>query len=181
MRTLDFWRANEPRNGWDFFTKEFDRLFSDWDKELVPLNKLTAADWSAKGLVPACDVEETEKAFTLSFDIPGMNKDDLDIEISGDQLVISGERKFNDERTEGTTHRSERRFGKFKRVFSLPDNVDVDRINAQYDQGVLTVELLKQEAAKPRKVTIGAAGKEGRDKGFFKKINSSNEEKAKVG
>ncbi|HEV7266452.1 MAG TPA: Hsp20/alpha crystallin family protein [Falsiroseomonas sp.] len=97
--------------------------------------------------VPAIDVVEAEKEFRIKAELPGMDPANVELSISDDVLTIKGEKK--DEREEKTEnyHRSERRFGSFRRSFQLPRGVDRDRIEASFDKGVLTVTLPKTAGA----------------------------------
>ena len=94
-------------------------------------------------LVPACDVEEATDHFALFFDMPGLETDDLDIEIFGDRLTVRGERKVERKATtEGSATRfSERRLGKFERQVTLLKGVDTGKIEATYRNGVLSLTV----------------------------------------
>jgi len=100
---------------------------------------------------PSVDVEEDENKFLLSFDLPGVSKKDINIEVHENQLYVTGERKSESK----TRSHSERVYGKFQRVLTLPTNVNTDRIEAKYEDGVLTLEVPKAENAKPRQIKIG--------------------------
>merc|ERR1711907_692244 len=99
----------------------------------------------------ACDIQETPNAHVLHFDAPGMKNDDVHIELKdGNMLHISGERKASheDDQTDDSGvkwHRIERSFGKFQRAFKLPDDSDLDHINAKCDNGELVITVPKQE------------------------------------
>ncbi|HEX4926244.1 MAG TPA: Hsp20/alpha crystallin family protein [Bdellovibrionales bacterium] len=109
------------------------------------------------GFNPACDIEEQDDHFRISVDLPGVSKDDVKVEVVDNRLVISGERKH--EKKEGG-RRSERYYGRFERSFMLPTAIDVDKIEARYENGVLELAVPKAESAKPRTVQI-QTGKEG--------------------
>lgn len=128
---------------------ELDRLFEDFFGETTGERKSSLARWT-----PRADVKEDEKAFYLKADLPGMKKDDIDISVEGNQLVISGERSFSKEEKKEDYHFVERSYGSFYRAFTLPGSVDVEGITADYDNGVLQVELPKKEEVKPKKVSI---------------------------
>ena len=104
---------------------------------------------------PAVDVEENENEFLLSFDLPGINKEDVRIEINDQQLVVAGERKHEPKSDKNTRHFTERYHGSFQRVFTLPTHVDAGKIQAAYEQGVLSIVVPKSEAVKPRMIKIG--------------------------
>ena len=101
--------------------------------------------------VPAMDVEETEGGYTLSVDVPGVNPDEIDIEVEDGHVTIHGERHCRVlNRTRSTWRRVERSFGEFRRKFRLPEVVDQERIEAHYENGVLTIGLpkIEKQAAK---------------------------------
>ena len=100
--------------------------------------------------VPAANVVETEKSFNLDIAVPGLTKEDFKIEIENKALVISAEKKIENETKDETTKFVRREFGysNFKRSFTLPENVDVSSIAAQYNNGVLSIEIPKAEPKK---------------------------------
>lgn len=83
----------------------------------------------------------------LNFDIPGLKKEDISIEVTGRQLTISGERKREEHQQKASTHRMERSYGKFSRTFDLSDAIATDVIDASYENGVLKVAIPKAEAS----------------------------------
>ena len=103
---------------------------------------------------PPADVTETESELKIHLDVPGMKKEDLKIELPGNNtLLIQGERKF--EEPEGTRYnRKERFFGGFTRSFALPTTIDANRISATFQDGVLEVVLPKAESAKALKIEV---------------------------
>jgi HSP20 family protein len=107
------------------------------------------ATWS-----PVSDVIEDNDTFTIQADLPGMNKADVTISFKENVLTLKGERK-NAELPEGaTSHREERVFGRFFRSYSFPTPVSPDKIEAKFNNGVLTVTIPKAEEAKPRAINI---------------------------
>ena len=106
-----------------------------------------------QGFVPAVDVHETEKSYTLSFDLPGVRPTDVKIEVENGTLTVQGSRQF--EQSEGTSaRRLERLSGTFERSFKLRAKVDQDAIKASYKDGVLTIELPKAPEAVKREISI---------------------------
>lgn len=91
----------------------------------------------------AGEVEETEKELIVRVEVPGMDKDDCRITIEGNMLYLSGEKRFERETHESTYHVMERAYGSFQRAIPLPGNVDIDKAEASYKSGVLTVRLPK--------------------------------------
>jgi HSP20 family protein len=104
--------------------------------------------------VPAFEVKETNDAFTLRADVPGVEEKDLDIGIHNGVLTVSGNRQ-SEERREGESYAVyERQYGSFSRSFSLPDMADAERIEAKLANGVLELKIPKKAEAKPRKISI---------------------------
>ncbi len=101
---------------------------------------------------PRVDVVEREKEVVFYFDLPGMDQKEIDITVSEDRLIISGERKGSD--TQGSFLRKERIFGPFKRSFVLRIPIDVEKVVATYKNGVLEVHLPKFEEVKTKKVLV---------------------------
>lgn len=150
---------------WSMF-EDFDRLF----EQALAVNEgwpEGEARFSVK-----TDVEETEKAFLLNFDLPGMKREDVRIDLAGQVLTVSGERKREFDGGAGATRRIERSYGKFERAFTLPKTVDADKIEAHLENGVLRIALPKVEDAKPRAIEIGNEAKNG---GFFEKLIGKNQ------
>lgn len=164
MNALDFWTGQTPDRllgSWDNVAKEFDRMLND-----VGGNKLQ------HGGHLACDIEENQSNFLMSFDLPGFKKEDVNIEVDGKTLTVTAERKRETKSNDGGIHRSERHFGRYERRFQLPEGIDSDAVEAQYEDGVLTLALPKTELTKAKKITI-AEGK----KGFLRKLKEKPEAK----
>ena len=105
-------------------------------------------------ITPALDVYEDEDAYTVTTELPGLKKDDIDITIEDGVLSISGEKKFEHEERKQSYHRVERRYGTFRRSVSLPSGVDTEKADATMTDGVLKVVLPKSEAARPKTLKI---------------------------
>jgi HSP20 family protein len=109
----------------------------------------------ASEFAPAVDVHEDNDAVSLSAELPGVKREDMDIQVDGNVLTLRGERKFESEQTEGRRfHLIERSYGKFSRQFHLSSNLDATKIDAQLADGVLTVRLPKKQEQKPRKIEV---------------------------
>jgi HSP20 family protein len=102
---------------------------------------------------PRTDVVEMEKNFTVNITLPGLKKDEIKIDVDGDTLTVSGERKLNNESKEETYHLVESFYGKFSRSFNLPENVDKQNIAAELVDGILSLTIPKVEV-KESKTTI---------------------------
>lgn len=104
--------------------------------------------------VPAADIKETEKAYFISLDVPGMAKDELNIKLENNVLSLSGEKKVEKEKENDKYHLIERKFGSFERSFRLPDDVDAEKISASVENGILQVEIQKSAKALPKTIDI---------------------------
>jgi len=126
-----------------------DRLFDDFfgvDRAVLHEPSLT--------VVPAVDLEETDDAFKITAELPGMDKKDIHITFDNNVLTISGEKKAEKEIKEDNFHRLERSYGKFQRSFELPGYIDRDKIEADYKDGILHVTVPKTEEAKPKQIEV---------------------------
>jgi HSP20 family protein len=106
------------------------------------------------GFRPALDVRENDSEFIVSCDLPGVEKDEVDISISSNVLTIKGEKRSEEEEKNATVYRKESWAGTFQRTLSLPNIVDPDKIKAEMTNGVLTVRLPKKEEVKPRQIAV---------------------------
>lgn len=123
------------------------------------LNRVFGRDLGAetKGTAlwaPPVDVKENNEAYILEAELPDMKKEDIKIEIRDGVLTLMGERKREAETKGEKYHRVERSYGTFTRSFSLPDNVDPNKVVATYDHGVLDIMLAKTATTKPRNLEI---------------------------
>lgn len=103
---------------------------------------------------PACEILDEEKYFSISLDIPGLKQDEIDVEVRDNRLHVTGERKASKGAEGDKVLRSERRYGKFYRVFGLPQNVDANAIEAKFENGVLDLILPKEEKSQTKKIAI---------------------------
>ena len=103
---------------------------------------------------PAVDIYETENELVVKADLPDVEGKDIDVRVENQTLTIAGERKFETASSDKGYHRIERSYGNFVRSFAVPNAFDTDKINAAYNNGVLTVTLTKKETAKPRQIKI---------------------------
>ena len=105
--------------------------------------------------LPPVDIAEDEHNITLQVEIPGVKPEDLKVTLENNVLTFTGERKFKEEEKKENFHRIERRFGKFTRSFTLPVSVDAEKVNANFEDGVLFITIPKLEAFKPKQINIG--------------------------
>lgn len=107
---------------------------------------------------PETDVVETEREIRVSVEMPGLKRDNIDIDVENNVLTIRGEkREEREEGEEGKYHIAERRYGTFTRSFVLPRDVDAENIQARFEDGVLTVTIPKSERARRRRIEVGGS------------------------
>ena len=109
-----------------------------------------------KTFTPSINVAESDTEYEVSADLPGVNSEDVNVEVHEGQLLISGERESAHEESDKKFHRVERTFGKFERRIGLPENVSESDISADYQDGVLTIVLPKSEKPKPTRIEVKA-------------------------
>jgi HSP20 family protein len=124
------------------FSRNFESFFDDLVSPLTDYK------------LPACDVEETKESYFISVDLPGLKKEDIKIEFKDGHLLISGERKEEKSGEEGSHFRRERAYGSFFRAVALEKEVDAERIEAIYKDGVLNVAVPKAEEKKGKTIEI---------------------------
>lgn len=129
------------------FSGQIDSFFDDF---------LRAPFWGQNDgkHLPAVDIAESENDYTLTFELPGIDKKDIKVGIEDGVLTVSGERKLSREEKGDNFIRTEIAGGSFCRSFMLPRTVDVGKISADYKDGLLTVKLAKSEVAKPKQIEV---------------------------
>jgi len=130
----------------DPFARMLDTVFGEG---LYPSEDVSNRTW-----MPSVNIRETEQAFFVEAELPGLTKKDIDITLENNILKLSGERRFEKDTKEESYHRVERSYGSFLRTFSLPSQVNAESVKASFKDGVLTIEVPKAEEAKPRKIAI---------------------------
>src|SRR3954447_20491013 len=144
----------EPMREISTLQSEMNRLFSGFFDEQGQGNGVRR--WA-----PAVDVFEREDAIVLKADLPGLDEDDVRIEVNDNVLAISGERRSEAQEEKNGYYRVERSYGAFSRSIVLPEDVDPDGIEADFDRGVLQVKVSKPERRQPRRISIGTRTVEG--------------------
>lgn len=132
---------------------EMDRLFDSFFRE--PFGAIDSPWGGAK--FPAVDIEEDDKQLTVRAELPGIDPKDLEVSVTGNQLLLSGEKKESREHNGKHFHRSEVRYGSFRRTLPLPEGIDTEDIDAQYINGVLTLHLKKTAGAEPKRIEVKTA------------------------
>lgn len=162
------WRGKQhlwdPNREMHRLQHRIDQMFEDFFNISNPSEQFFRDSLQTQGFTPFCDTDETDSHYLLSFDLPGVKKNDVKIELTDNQLSIAGERKGESKRKES----SERFYGSFYRSFTLPSNVDPEKIEASFEDGVLQISIPKTQISPGKQIPI----KEG-------KLLSSKSEKGK--
>lgn len=103
---------------------------------------------------PSVDIKESKDAYVVKSELPGVDKNDVDVSIEDNMLVIRGDKKVEAESDEHQNHRKECTYGYFERSFSLPKQVDTNKVQASFSNGVLTLNIPKAEEAKPKQIQV---------------------------
>lgn len=139
-----------PWGNMDTVRHRMNRLFDDF---FYPVSRddrdLGMWDWN-----PVADIYDSEDHLVIKAELPGVDKKDIVVDVKDGVLTLSGERSYDNEVKEDKYYRKERAFGKFERSFTLPVNVDSEKIKADFKDGVLKIEIPKPETLKPKKITI---------------------------
>lgn len=141
---------------WQSFRGEMDRLFDRFGfpslRRVFDIEPSWRSASSFGFSAPAIDMSEDERAYKISAELPGIDAKDIEVSVSGDTLVLKGEKRQEKEEKDKNYHFSERSYGSFQRSFQLPSSVDRNKVAADFSKGVLTITLPKTaEAKKPVK------------------------------
>ena len=148
MRSLSPWSARRLPSS-DLFN-QFEEFFNDIDRLNSPALRGAGMDFT-----PAVDIDEKDNAYLVTADIPGMKKEEIKVDINDNVLTISGERiKEVKNEAKGESRYSERVHGKFQRSFSLPAHVDASKVQAAFQDGVLSITIPKAEGARSHSIKI---------------------------
>jgi HSP20 family protein len=139
------------------------REFSTMQDRMNRMNRLFRESYSPEGpedalattsFAPPVDIYEDEHTIALKLEVPGIDEKDIDVRIEGNTLTVHGERKIEKEEKEENFRRVERQYGSFTRSFTLPSSVDTGQVSADYDRGVLKINLAKKAEAKPKQIRV---------------------------
>lgn len=147
--SLPVLRSNDTVDRWEPF-RELENLYSQmgrWMDSAFGRLDGTASAWS-----PLADVSETDDAYVVEVELPGVKRDDVTIDLVGSELVVSGEHR--EKERQGLLRHRTRRVGRFHYRVQLPEAVDGDDVEARLEDGVLSIHVPKSEAAKPRRIAI---------------------------
>lgn len=135
--------------------REFNRIFNSFGNRFgLTKSKESDEEYENAVWMPLTDIYEDKDKFTLKIDLPGIKKEDVKIAYSNGSLNISGERVQESETKDAKCHRMEKSYGKYFRSFSLPELIQEDKINAEFNNGQLTITVPKAEEAKPKEIEI---------------------------
>ncbi len=139
----------EPFREFATIQDRMNRMFRDF---YTPEGREEALTTTA--FAPPVDVYEDEHNITLKIEVPGIDEKDIDVRIENNTLIVHGERKFEKEEKEENYRRVERQYGSFTRSFALPNTVNHENVQADYDKGVLKIKLAKKAEAKPKQIKV---------------------------
>lgn len=149
MFGLPQWSARSPFDELGRMKRQMDRLMDFFGDR--PTGR------SLAGVFPLINLTEDRDHYYVRAELPGLTHDALDIQVTANSLSISGERKIEAQDGQVRYHRREREGGRFSRVVTLPGDINVDKVQADLVNGVLTIKVPKAEAVKPRQVTVRSA------------------------
>ena len=144
---------NIPTGGFNRAFREFDRLRREMDELYGALSGGTLPMPSA-GVFPLTNLTEDTDNYYIRAELPGIKSEEIDIQVTTEGISISGERKIPKEGENVKYHRREREAGKFSRLINFPGMVDINKVEASMENGMLKVIVPKSEAAKPRQITV---------------------------
>lgn len=147
----------DPARELDALQGDMNRLF---DSFFGRREGAVANGYGSRRWIPPMDLVETEDNLVLRADLPGVDRDDINIEVKEGILTISGERKAQHEEKREGFHRVERSFGRFSRSLELPKGVEADNIEADFERGVLEVRMPKPAERKPTRIEIQDGSRE---------------------
>jgi len=133
-----------------------------WDPLQGTVSRFLRTNGMRMSYAPAIDMLETKDAFVFKADLPGFREQDIEVHVTGNRLTITGRREADDTNGSNTYHRMERTHGSFMRSFTLPSPVDADEIEADLQDGVLSMEVPKADEAHPKKISVRNARKRGK-------------------
>ena len=152
---------------WNAFNDMFNDEF--WGR---PLPQRTTGQ---RSFVPTVDIGEDENSYLVTADVPGMKAEELDIQVENNVLTIRGERKSETRGNKHGYHRIERHYGSFQRSFSLPEGVNAEAIEANVENGTLTLRVPKPTTTLPKKVKVSVGGLADKAKKLFAKQGDENQ------
>jgi len=132
----------DPTPHLDLFSNMLDRL---WEGEL-PLFE--------GGYYPPLELSDTDESVMVQAELPGLKPEDIELSVEGSVLTMSGEKKESSEKADGNYHHSERRYGSFRRVVTLPSEVNTEKVTTEFDNGILTITLPKVQESRRKRIEV---------------------------
>lgn len=147
----DLWKSNRSLNPF----REITRIQEDMDRFVKELMGTTGERSLEKfDFAPSCEVSEQDNSYSMKFDLPGIKKDQVKVEVDGDRLTIRAERKEEKEEKNKKRYLSEISYGSYVRSFTLPQAIDEKKVDAKFEDGVLLITVPKAEATKAKQISI---------------------------
>ena len=147
-----------PTESWAGLRSDFDRLFDQLTSTFgLPRFGMPRMSSASMSTVPAVDVAEDDKSYTLTAELPGMADKDIQVSLSGNVLTIKGEKRQEHEEKTKDYLVSERSYGEFRRSFTLPDTADSDKLEASFTSGVLKIVMPKRQEQTPKTIPVKGA------------------------
>lgn len=140
------WGFRRPLNELEHLRKQMNELYGAFTEGSIPM--------PSAGVFPLTNVTEDSNHYYVRAELPGIQSDELDIQVTADGISVSGERKILKEAEQVKYHRREREAGKFSRSINLPGDIDVNAVEAGLENGILTVTIPKAAAVKPRQIKV---------------------------
>ncbi|MEX0780603.1 MAG: Hsp20/alpha crystallin family protein [Balneolales bacterium] len=138
---------NRPDVDYPVIPRRFSEMMDEFFNESMSLGERT-------GFVPGIDITENDKQYFIQVTLPGMKKDDINIDLDDRTLTVSGERKHEKEEKDVKYHLIESRYGRFERSFTLPANADPDSLDAKYEDGILKMNVKKSEKSMSKQIKV---------------------------
>ncbi len=149
QQTLTRW---EPLREMEEFQNRLSTLLGRPLRRTNGREEITLPEWT-----PLADITEDDKEYLIKAELPEMKREDVKVTVENRVLTITGERKVEQEQKKKKYHRVERGYGTFMRSFTLPDDADFNKVNAEFKNGLLTVHVPKSEHAKPKQIEVKVA------------------------
>lgn len=146
---LQKWFENRsPFRGFSQMEDSFDRLMNEL------MNMRRNGNLSTFEFSPSCDLTEEENQYVMTFDLPGIHKDQVKVEVDNNQITVSAERKEEKKKDTKKSHLSEIHYGSYQRSFTLPTTIDEKKVDAKFENGVLTLTVPKTETSKLKQIPV---------------------------
>ncbi len=146
MELVRYMPRNFPANRNTHFSRLFDDFFTPFSR--------TGELETAETHLPSVDIYEKENHIHIKAELPGLSKEDISLDVKGKLLTLRGESKSDNEIKDENSYRRERRYGKFERTFNLAFEIDPEKVEAKYENGVLSLIIPRPEEQKPKQVSI---------------------------